>query len=64
MQARYTRGPDELGFGHPDEIHFKRGEWRDVADEHRAQLLLPDRVAEFGFEVNDSAAPDTLPQGA
>jgi hypothetical protein len=62
MHARYTQGPDELMFGHPDEMLFRRGEWREVDAGLREQLLLPGRVAQFGFEVSDVApAADPAP---
>lgn len=53
MHARYTKGPDELGFGPLGEIAFKRGEWRELDAKHREQLELPDRVEEYGFECSD-----------
>lgn len=64
MKARYTKGPEELSFGHPDEMLFKRGEWREVEAEYREQLLLPGRVAEYGFEVSDTDNAGSMPDAA
>jgi len=48
---RYTQGPDVIELG---DIKFKRGEAQEISDEMAVQALLPQRVAEYGFE---EAAP-------
>lgn len=59
MKIRYTKGPDEIELG---SIIFKRGEAQDVGDELSAQALLPQRIAEYGFEIIGARpiAPTTL----
>ena len=63
-KARYTTGPDELTFGHPQEVLFTRGVWREVAAADVAQLTLPARVAEYGFEIDADAAAKPAAQAS
>lgn len=52
---RYTKGPDQVELG---DVVFKRGEARLISDELAAQAVLPQRVAEYGFEeFAEPAAP-------
>lgn len=44
---RYTQGPAQVELGG---VVFKRGEAQDIGEELAAQALLPQRVAEYGFE--------------
>lgn len=57
-RARYTKGPSELQFGeNAAAVVFQRGEWREVPQADIGQLTLPDRVAEYGFEVEAAEPP-------
>ena len=61
---RYTQGPDIIDLG---DIKFKRGEAQEISDEMAAQALLPQRVAEYGFEEAAPApvaAPADAPRAA
>lgn len=44
---RYTQGPETLNLG---TVPLTRGEWQEVDEAMVKQALLPQRVAEFGFE--------------
>lgn len=56
-QIRYTQGPDELSLG---AIALTRSVWFGPVDDATAeQAQLKERVAEFGFEVQEiSDAPE------
>lgn len=45
---RYTQGPDQVELGG---VVFKRGEAQEIGEELAVQALLPQRVAEYGFEA-------------
>jgi hypothetical protein len=52
-RIRYTQGPDTLTLG---DVPLARGEWSaPVSPALAAQAVLPDRVAEYGFEVEPAS---------
>jgi hypothetical protein len=52
-RIRYTTGPDTLTLG---ALALTRGEWSEpVAVELAEQAMLPDRVTEYGFEVDTAS---------
>lgn len=54
MKIRHTKGPGEIELG---KVKFRIGEAQEVDDAMAAQALLPQRVAEYGFEEVNVQTP-------
>ncbi len=69
-QIRYTKGPDELGFGStrlvradleatsPAEGKAPAYGWRDVSNDIALEALRPGHVAEYGFQARGYTVPE------